>query len=394
MRWLTLNLLLVLLSAAYAQLPGSAAGAFHGMPNGNASPGEISNLTLQQSYGIGPRTRVLAAMVGWFGSPKHASIGYHSDDPAQVVRQLGMMQALGIGGVTIAWYSSEDQDLSGRTAAVVLRQAERMQDFAFALRINEGMLKWYAKGRQPTAVLIQELRLASQNFFQSPAYLKVGGRPVVLFFGFESFPIDWGQVKASVPGNPLFVFRNSKGFDLPGSDGAFAWGPANDFSYLDRFYQAVSNHRNEIAIGDLHKGFNDTAASWSKNRVVDQRCGETFLDTVHALPHSLPFVQLVTWDDYEEGTELETGIDNCVTVTLEPATALGVRWSVSGNENAVDHYEVQTSPDGTSFTTVARLRPRQHAYSGSLNGTVRVVAVGKSLFLNRYSPVERVESEK
>jgi hypothetical protein len=297
------------------------------------------------------------------------------------------MQAMGIGGVTIAWYSSQDQDLSGRTAAVVLRQAERLQDFAFALRVNESMLKWYAKGREPTAALIDELRFAAQNFFGSPAYLKVGSRPVVLFFGFESFPIDWRQVKASVPGNPLFLFRNSKGFDLPGSDGAFAWGPANDFSYLDRFYQAASSHRNEIAIGDLHKGFNDTAASWSKNRIVDQRCGQTFLDTVRALPHNLPFAQVVTWDDYEEGTELETGIDNCIAITLEPATASGLRWSVSGNENAVDHYEVQTSKDGNSFTTVVRVRPTEHVYNGSLNGSVRIEAVGKALFLNRYSAV-------
>src|ERR1700747_2235312 len=161
------------------------------MPNGNVARGEISNLTLQQSYGLSPQTRVLAAMVGWFGSPKHANIGYRSDDPAQVGRQLGAMQALGIGGVTIAWYSRQDQDLSGKTAAVVLHQAELLPDFAFALRVNEGMLKWYAKGRQPTAALIDELRFAACNFFSSPAYLKVAGRPVVLFFGFESFPIDW-----------------------------------------------------------------------------------------------------------------------------------------------------------------------------------------------------------
>ena len=357
------------------------------MPNGNPARGELSSLTLQQSYGLGSRTRVLTAMVGWFGSPKHAKIGYRSDDPAQVARQLQAMQALGIGGVTIAWYGSQDKEPSGRTAALVLSQAERMQDFAFAIRVNESMLKWYHKGSPPTEALIQELQFAAQNFFRSPAYLKVNGRPVVLFFGFESLPIDWGQVKASV-GNPIFLFRNSKGFDLPGSDGAFAWGVADDFSYLDRFYAAAANHRSEIAIGDLHKGFNDTAAPWSKNRIVDQRCGQTFLDTVHQLPHNLPFAQLLTWDDYEEGTELETGIDNCVAITLEPMTGSELRWTVSGNENAVDHYEVQTSTDGTSFTTVARVRPREHAYNGSLNGFVRVEAVGKAMFLNRYSSAE------
>jgi len=393
MGWLRLIPLLLLCSPAYAQVTGSAASNFRGMPNGNAARGEISGQTLQQSYGIGPGTRVLAAMVAWFGSPKHASIGYRSDDPAQVERQLEAMQALGISGATVAWYGARDQDLSGKTAGIVLHQAEHLQNFSVAIRVEDSMLKWFHKDQSPTAGLIEELQFASQNFLNSPAYLRVGGRPVLLFFGFESFSIDWDQVKASVPGHPLFLFRNSKGFSLPGSDGAFAWGVADDFSYLDRFYSAAASHRGEIAIGDLHKGFNDTAASWSKNRIIDQRCGDTFLDTVRYLPHGLPFVQLLTWDDYEEGTELETGIDNCVNITLEPATASGVRWSTSGNENAVDHYEVQTSADGSSFSTVARVRPHDHSYNGPLSGSVRVEAVGKALFLNKYSSVESANAK-
>jgi len=385
MRPARFGILLLLLSTASAQtVPGSAAPAFRGMANGNVAAGELSPLTLQQSYGIGGHTTVLAAMVGWFGSSKHADIGYHSDDPAQVARQLGAMQARGIDGVTIAWYGSGDQGVSGRTPAVVMRQAEQMSGFSFALRAQGGMLRWYAKGQQPTAALIQQLRGGAQAFFDSPAYLKVDGRPVVLFFGFESFGIDWLRVKAAVPGNPLFLFRNSKDFDRPGSDGAFAWGPANGLSYLRYFYKSAAHHPGEIAVGDLHKGFNDSAASWGKNRLVDQRCGQTFLDTVSVLPSDLSFVQLVTWDDYEEGTELETGIDNCIRVDLQ-RTASGLEWSVTGNESAVDHYEVQTSQDGTSFTTVARLATGKHAYSGQLSGEMRVVAVGKALFIDQVS---------
>jgi len=208
---------------------------------------------------------------------------------------------------------------------------------------------------------------------------------VVFFFGFESFGVDWVQVKAALPGNPIFLFRNSKGFAIPGSDGAFAWGPANDLSYLQYFYKMAARVPQKIAVGGLHKGFNDSAASWGKNRHVDQRCGEAFLDTVRALPQDLPFVQLVTWDDYEEGTELETGIDNCVRIDLQQADGGGLRWSVTGNESAVDHYEVQVSQDGVGFTTVERLNTSEHQYSGKLSDKVRIVAVGKALFLDQVS---------
>lgn len=364
----------------------SAASTSRGMPNGDSAAGEVSPLTLQQSYGIGSQTIVLAAMVGWFGSPKHADVGYHSDDPAQVSRQLRAMQARGIGGVTIAWYGNADTDISGRTASVVMRQAEQMAGFSFALRVNDGLLRWYAKGRPPTTALITQLR-GAQSFFRSPAYLRVGARPVILFFGFELSGVDWERVKASVPGNPILLFRNSKGFDIPGSDGAFAWGPANDLSYLQYFYKMAAKKSGQITVGGIHKGFNDSAASWSQNRHVDQNCGETFLSTVRALPPNLPFAQLVTWDDYEEGTELETGIDNCVRIDLQQTDANILRWSVTGNESAIDHYEVQASASGMNFTTVARLNPHEHAYSGPLSGTVRVVAIGKALFLDQRSNV-------
>ena len=367
--------------------PGSAAAGFLGMPNGDAATGDLSPLTLQQSYPISKRTKVLAAMVGWFGTPKHADVGYKSDDRGEVARQLKAMQARGIDGVTIAWYGDRDTGVSGKTAALIMKQAEQMPGFFFALRVNDGMLKWYAKGQDPTAVVTEQLQ-AARSYFQSPAYLNIHGRPVIFFFGFESFGVDWKKVKAALPDKPLFLFRNSKGFDTPGSDGAFAWGPASPPSYLSYFYKIAAAHPAQIAVGDLHKGFNDSMASWTQHRVIDQQCGDTFLNTVRALPDNLPFVQLVTWDDYEEGTELETGVDNCVRVSLSQAKD-GLHWNVTGNESAVDHYEVQSSgdksPQNSKYTTIARVKAGQHSYAGSLQGSVRVVAVGKALFLNQDS---------
>jgi len=56
-------------------------------------------------------------------------------------------------------------------------------------------------------------------------------------------------------------------------------------------------------------------------------------------------IQLVTWNDYEEASEIETGIDNCVTVS---ATAAGTvaSWSITGQMNTVEHFTVFASQDG------------------------------------------------
>jgi hypothetical protein len=48
-------------------------------------------------------------------------------------------------------------------------------------------------------------------------------------------------------------------------------------------------------------------------------------------------VQLVTWNDYEEATEIESGIDNCVSVSPSVSGNL-LSWTLSGNENTIDHY--------------------------------------------------------
>src|SRR5207248_8672843 len=63
-----------------------------------------------------------------------------------------------------------------------------------------------------------------------------------------------------------------------------------------------------------YKGFNDTLADWSSNRTINQNCGQTWLSTFseigkyYSKATQLESLQLVTWNDYEEATEIESGI--------------------------------------------------------------------------------------
>jgi hypothetical protein len=59
-------------------------------------------------------------------------------------------------------------------------------------------------------------------------------------------------------------------------------------------------------------------------------------------------LQLVTWNDYEEATELESGVDNCLSVSGS-VSGNTLRWSINGNENTVDHYTVYISNDGQNL---------------------------------------------
>ena len=104
----------------------------------------------------------------------------------------------------------------------------------------------------------------------------------------------------------------------------------------------------------------------------------------------LPYLQLVTWNDYEEATEIESGIDNCLTVSAS-AAANSLQWSVNGNENTVDHYTVYISEDGENLMPLTDIAAGIHSLNlcgfpipdGSY--TMFVQAIGKPTLANQIS---------
>jgi Bacterial Ig domain len=104
---------------------------------------------------------------------------------------------------------------------------------------------------------------------------------------------------------------------------------------------------------------------------MGQQCGKTWINTfgkINGMYNSstqLPLAQLVTWNDYEEGTEIESGIDNCLTVgaslsgtatALVSGTTLNFSPQGTGSESAtVDHYRVFVSSDGSHLMNLTDL---------------------------------------
>lgn len=347
----------------------SAADSFAGSSNGNLAAGSVSKLPVRSLLYAGANTKILTAMMGWWGKKEHISIGYRSDDAAQIQRQVDDMVSRGFDGTTLAWYGSDEDELSNKAAKLLMKASERAGGFAFALRPNEGIIKWSKMGLSPTDTLIFHLKYAAKTYFPSSAYLRIDDRPVLMFFGFEKYDIDWERLRQAIGGDPIFVFRNPNGFNYPYSDGAFAWSMVADTAYIDRFFDRARHSGGKLAFGNAYKGFDDSAASWTEHRKTDQRCGQTWLSTMayaakyYNSSHQLPFLQVATWNDYEEGTEIETGIDNCLSIT--PQIDGGrLRWALSGagSENTVDHYTVFLSKDGKRLMPLGDVESGTHTF--------------------------------
>jgi hypothetical protein len=378
----------------------SAPASFTSQSNGNTAAGSVSKVDVHSLLYRGATTKVYAHLLLWFGGSNHMNVGYSSTDPAQIHRQITDMISRGINGVIIDWYgSNNNEDLATK---LVMAEAELHPGFSFAIMIDQGAIKWDScPGCSPQAALIDHLQYIERTYFPSPAYMTVQGRPVVTNFNIDlSYSVDWNQVSAALSSQPLFLFQNNSGFSHALSAGSYSWvmPTTSDYGigYLTSFYKTGIPYGNEQTVGASYKGFNDSLAAWGSHRVMGQQCGQTWLRTfseINGLYNSgnqLDSLQLVTWNDYEEGTEIETGIDGCTSISAS-VSSNSLHWSLSGSESTIDHYIAYISTDGQNLMSLAWLYPGNRSLnlcSFSLpNGKYisYVQAVGKPSVKNRMS---------
>ncbi|HXJ85869.1 MAG TPA: hypothetical protein VMS18_03570 [Candidatus Binatia bacterium] len=328
------------------------------------------------------------------------NVGYSSTDPTQVHRQVTDMISRGIDGVIIDWYGPNNS--IDEATKLVMAEAEAHPGFTFAIMVDQGAIKWNScSGCSPQEALLSQLQYVERTYFPSPAYMTREGRPIVTNFNIDlAYAIDWNKVTASLAVQPAFLFQNNNGFTHVLSEGSYSWimPTTSDYGmgYLGNFYNAGMALQNEQTVGATYKGFNDTLASWGADRIMGQQCGQTWLQTfseINRLFNSgkqLPALQLVTWNDYEEATEIESGINNCLSLAAS-GSANSLSWTVKGNENTVDHYEAFVSKDGQNLMPLGQANPGV----GSLNlcsysipdGTYafHVQAIGRPSFRNQIS---------
>ena len=388
----------------------SAANSFATQTNNNLGATNISKMPIRSLLYAGSTAKIYAHLVPWFGFGDHMNVGYVSSDTLQVQKQVNDMLSRGIDGAIIDWYgrgeSSKNFASYDLGVQAFMHQSELHPGFNFAIMHDAGALKTCANtlGCDVTQTLIDDLNYANVTYSGSPAYLKSGGRPVVYFFGHEAYTIDWTRVRAGVAGNPMFIFRNGSGFTKPQTSGAFSWVEPTTVSatnpmainYLDNYYKTALGFPTEYSTGSGYKGFNDTLDLWGTDRIIDQQCGQTWLKTMaeegkyYSTTKQMLGIQLVTWNDYEEGSEIESGIDNCVTVSATVAGTVA-SWSITGQMNTVDHFTVFASQDGTNLMWLADLPTITTSLdlaSFGLNAgnyIIFVKAVGKPTLANKMS---------
>jgi hypothetical protein len=276
-------------------------------------------------------TKILADYQPWFGDPNHIDVGYNSLDPNVLRKQITSARNMGIYAFAIDWYGPREPFLD--RSAELLQQIAGQEHFHVALMYDETQ----QDDGHSTEDAFDAMDLAYKKYIGPTAkgrdaYLTYNGHPVIFVFP-KRGRTDWDQVREQInrwESPPILLYEDDppaqyrKDFDgeyawvFPGKAGWKPDGKAWGEDYLDNFYTKMSKkHPEEVAVGGIWPGFDDSKASWSLHRRIDARCGQTFEDTLRMfrdhddLAHPIPFVLIATWNDYEEGTAIEGGIPHC-----------------------------------------------------------------------------------
>lgn len=199
----------------------------------------------------------------------------------------------------------------------------------------------------------------------------------------------WGNITQGIAHHiagfsvkPYIIHRNTSGPAGTGApnDGTYRWlNPSQDQTYLNFGVATVDSQGYDLWLSSafssppavyLSLGYGKVDHAQSPfeigdHKIMDARCGQTFLDSMgrpafkgFGTSHPLQAIEIATWDDYDEGTEMETGIDICINTFSASLNGSTLNWSITfnnaqfGNEAKIDHYTIYYTSDGSINTSI------------------------------------------
>jgi len=253
---------------------------------------------------------------------------YDSADPAVLEYHVLLMRLAGIDGVIVDWYGPDNfNDYAVNNQRTLdLFTYTRKAGLKFSLCYEDQTIAREISGNYITAGAAvshaqQTMRYAQTNFFTDASYLRWSNAPVLLNFGPQYFKTnsDWVSIFSVLnPTNqPAFFTEDNR---LAAGSGAFDWPPmwmsgggtntltpAQLQSYLSSFELKAGGWPGFVssAFPRYHDIYAQAGAGAS-NGYLDDASGTTLTNTLsRALTNNSAIVQIVTWNDFGEGTMVE-----------------------------------------------------------------------------------------
>lgn len=245
----------------------------------------------------------------------HPTLGFYDSSDADALEcHVLLMKMAGIDGVIFDWYGPDDYLDYG----VLHRNCEAMLPYLrraglkFAVCYEDQSVKHAVESGQlqkgeSVARGQSAMRWLQANWFAQPNYLRVNGRPLLMVFGPQFYAEEqWQQLFAPLQTPPTFLTLHER---KAGAQGAFDWPlpqAENGMKAVDRFYARAAEW--PIFVPAAFPRFDDIygEAGLTSYGHIDDNDGQTYRDTLRrALQSGAPVVQIATWNDWGEGTQIE-----------------------------------------------------------------------------------------
>lgn len=271
---------------------------------------------------------------GWrdLASVFHPVIGpYDSSDPHACEYHILLAKLAGLDAFVCDWYGFDPTPEHPRDHPgfmTLLRVAELL-DFRVGLCWEDRSLFQHRPAVSRAGAVRRGraiLRRLEREVFTSPAYLRMDGRPVLMNFAWDPpgrgpadttlFAHEWDQVLGAADRRPLFIHDYQSHHPAPefeAYESVAPWGSclherADVPEFWPRAYAARGRGRFSFLSGTVRPGFdNRGSGGWGHGLAVDPRGDGSRYRTIwqNVLRHPVRFVQVATWNDFNEGGTIE-----------------------------------------------------------------------------------------
>ena len=254
-------------------------------------------------------------------------IGPYSTGDRSVIRyHCELAKASGIEGWIVLWYGPGTT--SDKHMPMILEESAKA-GLKVAICYEE-KANWppYRKPNARAEILSTasaDLSYLLKKIAVNPAYLRRDGLPVIFQFNYfgtdrlgpRSFTAeDWKGILATLPEKVCYVRQNFESAYHPPLAGCYTWWNPNSEAvarHQDKAAKAIAEGKLIFHVGMVAPGFDDIGTDgWGGGRRQHPRNGlgtlqQTIASALKAKPE---MVQIVTWNDFNEGTEVEPTVEN------------------------------------------------------------------------------------
>jgi hypothetical protein len=225
------------------------------------------------------------------------------------------MKYAGVDGILIDWYGTRDlydYPANLRNTEVITSVLEKV-GLEYAIVYEDRTLSdELPDDSERISQAIRDMQYLQKNNFNRPNYIKIDGKPLLMIFGPQVLkqPADWHAVFSPLSPKPVFLtlYGHSSGANnarYTNSQGEYIWVDAAD---METKYRQKDHF--DIFIGAAYPGFNDfyQEGGWGESVLhdIDHKDGALLKQLLRmAKDNRMNQLQLITWNDFGEGTMIE-----------------------------------------------------------------------------------------